>query len=94
MFIRDRHEKEYSGIFDSRGYGTTIWSPLCSGFLTGKYNDGNLDEGTRGSLMSSHQSPMLRKLVDIWFGEKGKAETVRRLTALGDLAKEFGCTQA
>ena len=94
MFIRDRHEKEYSGLFNSRTYGTTIWSPLCSGFLTGKYNDGQLEEGTRGALMATHPSPIFKKILDTWFGEGKKAETIRRLTALGEVAKEFGCTQA
>jgi voltage-dependent potassium channel beta subunit len=40
MFWRDRFEKEYRGVFDTHRYGTTIWSPLASGLLTGKYNDG------------------------------------------------------
>jgi len=34
-------------IFDSHGYGTTVWSPLYMGILTGKYNDGNIPEGSR-----------------------------------------------
>jgi voltage-dependent potassium channel beta subunit len=40
MFWRERFEKEYRGLFESHRYGTTIWSPLASGLLTGKYNDG------------------------------------------------------
>ena len=40
MFVRARFETEYHPLFN-HGYnmGTTIWSPLCSGLLTGKYND-------------------------------------------------------
>ena len=41
---RDRFEKEYKDIFDRYNYGTTIWSPLASGLLTGKYNDGIPDQ--------------------------------------------------
>ena len=37
---RERFEKEYKEIFEKYNYGTTIWSPLASGLLTGKYNDG------------------------------------------------------
>ena len=40
MFWRDKIEVEYSQIYETVGLGTTIWSPLCSGLLTGKYNDG------------------------------------------------------
>ncbi len=40
LLHRDRVEREYSGLYESIGLGTTIWSPLASGVLTGKYNDG------------------------------------------------------
>lgn len=40
MFHRDRVEVEYAPLYDEIGLGTTIWSPLASGILTGKYNDG------------------------------------------------------
>ncbi|KAJ7606662.1 NADP-dependent oxidoreductase domain-containing protein [Roridomyces roridus] len=40
MFHRERGEKEYAPLYKKYGYGTTIWSPLASGILTGKYNDG------------------------------------------------------
>ncbi len=39
MLARDRFEEEYSIIFDNYNYGSTIWSPLAGGILTGKYND-------------------------------------------------------
>jgi voltage-dependent potassium channel beta subunit len=40
MFWRERFEVEYARLFKDYGYGSTIWSPLASGLLTGKYNDG------------------------------------------------------
>ncbi|KAG9125805.1 hypothetical protein FRC07_006151 [Ceratobasidium sp. 392] len=43
---RQRFESEYKYLYDKYGYGTTIWSPLASGVLTGKYNDG-IPEGSR-----------------------------------------------
>ncbi len=49
MFVRDRFEKEYAPVFKELGYGTTIWSPLASGLLSGKYNDG-IPEGSRATL--------------------------------------------
>jgi voltage-dependent potassium channel beta subunit len=40
MFARERFEKEYALLYRDLGYGTTIFSPLASGLLTGKYNEG------------------------------------------------------
>jgi voltage-dependent potassium channel beta subunit len=40
LFHRSRVEKEYAQLYRSPGLGTTIWSPLASGLLTGKYNKG------------------------------------------------------
>ena len=44
MFVRERVEQEYAPLYKDFGLGTTIWSPLASGLLTGKYNDGVPDE--------------------------------------------------
>ena len=41
MFHRDRVEREYAPLYETLGLGTTIWSPLASGLLTGKYNAGD-----------------------------------------------------
>ncbi len=49
MFHRERVEVEYHPIFEQYGMGTTIWSPLASGILTGKYNDG-IPEDSRVNL--------------------------------------------
>ena len=40
LLWRDRVETEYAPLYDRYGMGTTIWSPLASGALTGKYLDG------------------------------------------------------
>ncbi|MBI1173190.1 aldo/keto reductase [bacterium] len=40
LFVRDKVESDYLPIYDTFGLGTTIWSPLASGLLTGKYNNG------------------------------------------------------
>lgn len=40
MFERFKMEQDYLPVFKNVGLGTTIWSPLAAGFLTGKYNDG------------------------------------------------------
>ena len=49
MFNREKMENEYLGLFEQEQLGTTTWSPLCSGILTGKYMDG-MPTGTRTSL--------------------------------------------
>ena len=49
LFERGKMESEYLEIFKNLGMGTTIWSPLASGLLTGKYNDG-IPEGSRFQL--------------------------------------------
>lgn len=49
MFHRQVFEVEYQPIFKELGYGTTIWSPLASGLLSGKYANG-VPEGSRAAL--------------------------------------------
>ncbi|MBE2239761.1 MAG: aldo/keto reductase [Caldilineaceae bacterium] len=49
MLHRDRVEQEYARLYDDIGLGLTIWSPLASGLLTGKYNDG-IPADSRASL--------------------------------------------
>lgn len=46
---RDKVEKEYARLYEDIGLGTTIWSPLSSGLLTGKYLNG-IPEGSRATL--------------------------------------------
>jgi voltage-dependent potassium channel beta subunit len=55
LFHRDRVEKEYAPLYSTYGTGTTIWSPLDSGILTGKYNEG-IPQGSR-----LHQQQWLQK---------------------------------
>lgn len=40
LFVREKVERDYAPLYDGVGLGTTIWSPLASGILTGKYNNG------------------------------------------------------
>ncbi len=49
MFQRHRVEREYDMLYKDIGLGTTIWSPLASGLLTGKYND-SIPKGSRLAL--------------------------------------------
>ncbi len=47
MLVREKFEKEFGNIYDKFGYGTTVWSPLASGILTGRYNNGEMPEDSR-----------------------------------------------
>ncbi|HEX8316395.1 MAG TPA: aldo/keto reductase [Flavisolibacter sp.] len=78
LLEREKLEKEYVDIFRTVGMGTTIWSPLASGLLTGKYNNG-IPEGSRFALEGFDW------LVTRWMAEE-KLAKVRRLTEFaGDL---------
>ena len=80
LFTRDRVEKEYLPLYRDLGYGTTIFSPLASGQLTGKYLNG-IPEGSRGSLQGyDWLTPML---VD-----ENRNHKIREL---GKLAANLGC---
>ena len=49
LLHRDRVEREYARLYEDIGLGTTIWSPLASGLLTGKYQNG-VPAGSRATL--------------------------------------------
>lgn len=56
MFIRDRFEAEYAPLYKLYNYGTTIWSPLYQGLLTGKYNDGIPADSRYGTISKNEAS--------------------------------------
>ena len=83
MLNRRRVEKEYARLYQDIGLGTTIWSPLASGLLTGKYRDG-IPPDTRGSLAG--YGWLADRLSDP--GEIAKVENLR------PIAEELGCSMA
>jgi voltage-dependent potassium channel beta subunit len=69
MLVRDKVEVEYSQIYKTTGLGTTIWSPLASGFLTGKYKNNTdpnarLNRGELGWLAERLLQDQNHKIVD------------------------------
>ncbi|KAJ3576085.1 hypothetical protein NP233_g649 [Leucocoprinus birnbaumii] len=81
MFHRERPEKEYNPLYRKYGYGTTTFSSLAGGLLTGKYNDG-IPEGSRYAT-----TPVFyQKVIDtLQSGEgKEKVEKVRELTKIAE----------
>ena len=86
MLWRARMEKEYAPVFAQHGLGTTIWSPLASGLLTGKYNN-TVPDDTR---IHRHDLGWLKeKTIGSESGDK--IEKSRRLAVL---AGELGVSQA
>lgn len=79
LFNRMKMEVDYAPIFNNVGMGTTIWSPLASGILTGKYNNG-IPEGSRMSL-EGYEWLRDRAVVD---------DKLARIKELGDFANELG----
>ncbi len=86
MFARERFEKEYERLYSEIGLGTTIFSPLASGLLTGKYNDG-LPEGTRATLPGYE---WLREE----FEKPETAQKIEKVKQLVPLAQELDCALA
>jgi len=84
MFHRYRFEVEYGRLYDTIGLGTTIWSPLASGLLTGKYNDG-IPEDSRMNLPGYE---WLRKMLTSDEGQK-RLQSVKELVPI---AEELGTT--
>jgi voltage-dependent potassium channel beta subunit len=88
MLVRDNFEKNYRRVFSEYGYGTTIWSPLASGILSGKYNDGEIPEGSR---FDKHKD--IAFIFQKYFGEQNKAKTVAALNTLKTIGEEMGYSQ-
>jgi voltage-dependent potassium channel beta subunit len=86
MFHRERVEKEYAHLYEEVGLGTTIWSPLASGFLTGKYNDG-IPEGSR---LDTEGYEWLRRRLE---SERGQRQ-IEQVKLLMPIADELGCSIA
>ena len=83
LFEREKIEKEFLNIYRTVGLGTTIWSPLASGLLTGKYND-KVPKGSRLSL-EGYDWLKERMLMD------DKIKKVKKLT---ELAEKMNVTPA
>jgi voltage-dependent potassium channel beta subunit len=86
MFHRERVEAEYLPLYSSIGLGTTIWSPLASGLLSGKYNQG-IPKDSRANIKGYE---WLRER----FTSDQAREQIKKVVQLGDVADGLGCTTA
>lgn len=86
MFHRERVEREYLPLYDGIGLGTTIWSPLASGVLTGKYADGIPDD----SRMALPDYQWLRERLET---PEGRAQ-IEAASRVAEVARDIGVTPA
>ena len=81
LFSRQHFTKEYERVYKDYGYGTTIWSPLASGLLTGKYSQG-IPADSRGALEG----------YDWLHDQLTDKDKLAKVQALEPIARELGCT--
>ncbi|MEO8415080.1 MAG: aldo/keto reductase [Ginsengibacter sp.] len=83
LFERNKIENEFLTIYDTVGLGTTIWSPLASGMLTGKYNDG-IPKNSRFALEGFD-----------WLSERWMVDDkIKKVKKLSELAAKLGVSTA
>jgi voltage-dependent potassium channel beta subunit len=80
MFARDHLEKDYLPLFEKYGLGTTTWSPLASGILSGKYNHGVPQES--------------RLAKEAWLIPNNFQELVEKVKKITKIAEQLNCTTA
>src|SRR6266481_5403449 len=83
LLVRERVEKEYARLYAEIGLGTTIWSPLASGLLTGKYNRGIPKEAR----LAFEENDWLR-------GDLLSDERIAKVAELAAVAADLGISQA
>jgi voltage-dependent potassium channel beta subunit len=86
MFSRQRVESEYAPLYKEIGLGTTIWSPLASGILSGKYNQG-IPQDSRMNLKGYE---WLRERLE---SEEGRRQ-IEKVRQLAEIAGELNCSTA
>lgn len=80
MFERRKVEESYVPLYKNFGLGLTTWSPLASGILTGKYNNGI----PRNSRLSQHE----------WLKQELTAEKIEKVKKLQTIAGDLDCSLA
>lgn len=80
LFYREHLEHDYLSLFEKYGLGTTIWSPLASGILSGKYNNGIPRES--------------RLAKEAWLIPNNFQELVEKVKKLSKIAEDLNCTMS
>ncbi|CDW71944.1 aldo keto reductase family protein [Stylonychia lemnae] len=89
MLVRDKFEKEYGQVFARFQYGSTVWSPLAMGILSGRYNDGTAPEAGRFTNDPTYKDTVLNQ----FFSPEKKDKSIKILQDIKALAEEMGYTQ-
>eukprot|EP00359_Climacostomum_virens_P011056 CAMPEP_0204906766 /NCGR_PEP_ID=MMETSP1397-20131031/6144_1 /ASSEMBLY_ACC=CAM_ASM_000891 /TAXON_ID=49980 /ORGANISM="Climacostomum Climacostomum virens, Strain Stock W-24" /LENGTH=345 /DNA_ID=CAMNT_0052075771 /DNA_START=11 /DNA_END=1048 /DNA_ORIENTATION=+ len=92
MLWREKLEVELAPLFDQYGLGTTVWSPLAGGALSGKYNDGNVPEGSR--FADPNLFPLIKKRFDDLFVPERREKTISMFAGIKAIADDLGATQS
>jgi voltage-dependent potassium channel beta subunit len=83
LFHRERVEQEYARLYEDLGLGTTTWSPLASGLLTGKYDEG-IPADSRAAVKGYE-----------WLAERVQdSAKLAKVRALAPVARELSCSLA
>lgn len=83
LLVRERFERDYARVFKEYGYGSTTWSPLASGLLTGKYDKGIPDD-SRAALKG--YGWLHKRMTD--------PERLAKVRNLEPIAADLGCNPA
>lgn len=89
MLAREKVEGEFDHLYEEYGTGLTIFSPLKTGILTGKYNNG-IPEGSR---YSDSKDPFIKRMVQE-FGEGKWEDNLEKVRRLEPIAKKLNISQA
>lgn len=73
LFMRNKLEFKYRHLFEDKKMGSAVWSPLASGVLTGKYNQG-IPEGSRFD-----KNPNLKQFLEKYLNDKTREKTLKAL---------------
>jgi aryl-alcohol dehydrogenase-like predicted oxidoreductase len=90
MMARQRVESDYIGLLETRGLGLTIFSPLKTGILTGKYNDGIPSD----SRLSQTESDPFIKQMNEKYGDENWQRELEIVRKLKPIADKLGITQS
>jgi aryl-alcohol dehydrogenase-like predicted oxidoreductase len=100
MLHRTRFEKEYEPLYKQFHYGTTIWSPLAGGLLSGKYTKESRDkEGRLAAEGSKSNAKWIKDQFDSGKGPNGlETSSIDKVyevvEGLDPIAKKLGCSIA
>ncbi|WGS65894.1 potassium channel beta subunit family protein [Marinitoga aeolica] len=84
MFVREKVEKEFKPLYEKYGLGLTTWSPLASGLLTGKYNNGIPEDSRLAKFKSLAERMKENGLLS--------DENIEKVKKLSNIAKDLGAS--